>query len=119
MQRMAVNEDLKKAESAGSGFAGVIGRLKGLFAGFALVSFAKGMAETADKMQVLDNQVRQTTAGEAEFAAVKGRLLQVANQTRADLSATTELYVKSSRALKDYGYSQEEVLKFTEATNKG
>ena len=112
-----LNEDLKKAESAGSGFAGVIGRLKGLFAGFALVSFAKGMAETADKMQVLDNQVRQTTAGEAEFAAVKGRLLQVANQTRADLSATTELYVKSSRALKDYGYSQEEVLKFTEATN--
>lgn len=112
-----LNEDLKKAESAGSGFAGVMGRLKGLFAGFALVSFAKGMAETADKMQVLDNQVRQTTAGEAEFAAVKGRLLQVANQTRADLSATTELYVKSSRALKDYGYSQEEVLKFTEATN--
>ena len=112
-----LNEDLKKAESAGSGFAGVIGRLKGLFAGFALVSFAKGMAETADRMQVLDNQVRQTTAGEAEFAAVKGRLLQVANQTRADLSATTELYVKSSRALKDYGYSQEEVLKFTEATN--
>lgn len=112
-----LNEDLKKAESAGSGFAGVIGRLKGLFAGFALVSFAKGMAETADKMQVLNNQVRQTTAGEAEFAAVKGRLLQVANQTRADLSATTELYVKSSRALKDYGYSQEEVLKFTEATN--
>ena len=112
-----LNEDLKKAESAGSGFAGVIGRLKGLFAGFALVSFAKGMAETADKIQVLDNQVRQTTAGEAEFAAVKGRLLQVANQTRADLSATTELYVKSSRALKDYGYSQEEVLKFTEATN--
>lgn len=112
-----LNEDLKKAESAGSGFAGVIGRLKGLFAGFALVSFAKGMAETADKMQVLDNQVRQTTAGEAEFAAVKGRLLQVANQTRADLSATTELYVKSSRALKDYRYSQEEVLKFTEATN--
>ena len=112
-----LNEDLKKAESAGSGFAGVIGRLKGLFAGFALVSFAKGMAETADKMQVLDNQVRQTTAGEAEFAAVKGRLLQVANQTRSDLSATTELYVKSSRALKDYGYSQEEVLKFTEATN--
>lgn len=112
-----LNEDLKKAESAAGGFAGVIGRLKGLFAGFALVSFAKGMAETADKMQVLDNQVRQTTAGEAEFAAVKGRLLQVANQTRADLSATTELYVKSSRALKDYGYSQEEVLKFTEATN--
>ena len=112
-----LNEDLKKAESAAGGFAGVIGRLKGLFAGFALVSFAKGMAETADKMQVLDNQVRQTTAGEAEFAAVKGRLLQVANQTRAYLSATTELYVKSSRALKDYGYSQEEVLKFTEATN--
>ena len=112
-----LNEDLKKAESAAGGFAGVIGRLKGLFAGFALVSFAKGMAETADKMQVLDNQVRQTTAGEAEFAAVKGRLLQVANQTRADLSATTELDVKSSRALKDYGYSQEEVLKFTEATN--
>ena len=112
-----LNEDLKKDESAGNGFASVIGRLKGLFAGFALVSFAKGMAETADKMQVLDNQVRQTTAGEAEFAAVKGRLLQVANQTRADLSATTELYVKSSRALKDYGYSQEEVLKFTEATN--
>lgn len=112
-----LNEDLKKAETAAGGFAGVIGRLKGLFAGFALVSFAKGMAETADKMQVLDNQIRQTTAGEAEFAAVKGRLLQVANQTRADLSATTELYVKSSRALKDYGYSQEEVLKFTEATN--
>ncbi|STZ83013.1 Minor tail protein Gp26 [Bergeriella denitrificans] len=45
------------------------------------------------------------------------KLLAIANRTGADIEATGNLYVKTSRALKEYGYTQQEILTFTEATN--
>ena len=97
----------------GSGLSG----LTGLLAGLASVGFAKSMLDTADAMQSINSQVRQVTSSETEYLAVQRQLLDVANNTRASLESTASLYVSTSRALKDYGYTQQEILKFTEATN--
>ena len=97
----------------GSGLSG----LTGLLAGLASVGFAKSMLDTADAMQSINSQVRQVTSSETEYLAVQRQLLDVANNTRASLESTANLYVSTSRALKDYGYTQQEILKFTEATN--
>ena len=97
----------------GSGLSG----LTGLLAGLASVGFAKSMLDTADAMQSVNSQVRQVTSSETEYLAVQRQLLDVANNTRASLESTANLYVSTSRALKDYGYTQQEILKFTEATN--
>ena len=97
----------------GSGLSG----LTGLLAGLASVGFAKSMLDTADAMQSINSQVRQVTSSETEYLAVQRQLLDVANNTRTSLESTGRLYVSTSRALKDYGYTQQEILKFTEATN--
>ena len=97
----------------GSGLSG----LTKLLAGLATAGFAKSVLDTADAMQSINSQVRQVTSSETEYLAVQRQLLDVANNTRASLESTANLYVSTSRALKDYGYTQQEILKFTEATN--
>lgn len=97
----------------GSGLSG----LTGLLAGLASVGFAKSILDTADAMQTINSQVRLVVSSETEYLAVQRQLLDVANNTRASLESTANLYVSTSRALKDYGYTQQEILKFTEATN--
>lgn len=102
-----------EVDKIGSGLSG----LTGLLAGLASVGFAKSMLDTADAVQSINNQIRQVVSSETEYLAVQRQLLDTANRTRASLESTASLYVSTSRALKDYGYTQQEILKFTEATN--
>ena len=111
--QQAADKVRAEAGKIGSGLSG----LTGLLAGLASVGFAKSMLDTADAMQTINSQVRQVVSSEGEYLAVQRQLLDVANNTRASLESTANLYVSTSRALKDYGYTQQEILKFTEATN--
>ena len=113
----ALNAELAKTENVAEQAAGGLGKIGTLLAGFASVSFAKSMLDTADAMQSINSQVRQVVSSETEYLAVQRQLLDVANNTRASLESTSSLYVSTSRALKDYGYTQQEILQFTEATN--
>ena len=113
----ALNAELAKTENVAEQAAGGLGKIGTLLAGFASVSFAKSMLDTADAMQSINSQVRQVVSSESEYLAVQRQLLDVANSTRASLESTSSLYVSTSRALKDYGYTQQEILQFTEATN--
>ena len=112
-----LNAELAKTENVAEQAAGGLGKIGTLLAGFATVSFAKSMLDTADAMQSINSQVRQVVSSESEYLAVQRQLLDVANNTRASLESTSSLYVSTSRALKDYGYTQQEILQFTEATN--
>ena len=113
----ALNAELAKTENVAEQAAGGLGKIGTLLAGFASVSFAKSLLDTADAMQSINSQVRQVVSSETEYLAVQRQLLDVANSTRASLESTSSLYVSTSRALKDYGYTQQEILQFTEATN--
>lgn len=112
-----LNSELEQTDSKASAAAGGLGKIGSVLAGFATLSFAKSMLDTADAMQSINAQVRQVVSSESEYLAVQRQLLDVANNTRASLESTANLYVSTSRALKDYGYTQQEILTFTEATN--
>ena len=112
-----LNAELAKTGDKAGEAAGGLCKIGTLLAGFATVSFAKSLLDTADAMQSINSQVRQVTSSEGEYLAVQRQLLDVANNTRASLESTSSLYVSTSRALKDYGYTQQEILQFTEATN--
>lgn len=117
----AVGNQVQQASEKARAEVGKIGSslsgLTKLLAGFATADFAKSVLDTADAMQSINSQVRQVVSSETEYLAVQRQLLDVANNTRASLESTGRLYVSTSRALKDYGYTQQEILKFTEATN--
>lgn len=112
-----LNSELEQTDSKASAAAGGLGKIGSVLAGFTTLSFAKSMLDTADAMQSINAQVRQVVSSESEYLAIQRQLLDVANNTRASLESTANLYVSTSRALKDYGYTQQEVLTFTEATN--
>ena len=117
----AVGNQVQQASEKARAEVGKIGSslsgLTKLLAGLATAGFAKSVLDTADAMQSINSQVRQVTSSETEYLAVQRQLLDTANNTRASLESTASLYVSTSRALKDYGYTQQEILKFTEATN--
>lgn len=112
-----LNSELEQTDGKASAAAGGLGKIGSVLAGFASLSFAKSMLDTADAMQSINTQVRQVVSSESEYLAIQRQLLDVANNTRASLESTANLYVSTSRALKDYGYTQQEILTFTEATN--
>lgn len=112
-----LNSELEQTDGKASAAAGGLGKIGSVLAGFASLSFAKSMLDTADAMQSINAQVRQVVSSESEYLAVQRQLLDVANNTHASLESTSNLYVSTSRALKDYGYTQQEILTFTEATN--
>ena len=112
-----LNAELTKTGDKAADAAGGLGKIGTVLAGFATLSFAKSLLDTADAMQSINSQVRQVTSSETEYLSVQRQLLDVANNTRASLESTSSLYVSTSRALKDYGYTQQEILTFTEATN--
>lgn len=112
-----LNSELEQTDGKASAAAGGLGKIGSVLAGFASLSFAKSMLDTADAMQSINSQVRLVTSSESEYLAVQRQLLDVANNTRASFESTASLYVSTSNALKDYGYTQQEILTFTEATN--
>lgn len=69
-------------------------------------------------MKSLSAQVKFVTKSVDEYNAVQKRLFDISQNTRSSLEATTTLYTKSARALQDYGYSQKQLLGFTETINK-
>lgn len=97
--------------------AGLVGYLKKAFGAYVSLKTVQMIADTADRMQSLNNQIKLVTGSENAALAVRKELLAISNRTYADLEATGSLYVKAQRALQDYGYSQKQVLQFVEATN--
>lgn len=97
--------------------AGLVGYLKKAFGAYVSLKTVQMIADIADRMQSLNNQIKLVTGSENAALAVRKELLAISNRTYADLEATGSLYVKAQRALQDYGYSQKQVLQFVEATN--
>ena len=97
--------------------AGLLGYLKKAFGAYVSLKTVQMIADIADRMQSLNNQIKLVTGSENAALAVRKELLAISNRTYADLEATGSLYVKAQRALQDYGYSQKQVLQFVEATN--
>ena len=84
-----------------------------------LLSFAtvKQAINMADSMSSLGSQVRFVTQSLEEANAVQEALFSISNKTYTTLEATTTLYTRTARALKDAGKSQADLLNFTEAVN--
>lgn len=113
---VAINNNannLRGLSGAAANAIGSFGNLNSILATVASTSSLLYIAKTADDMQSLNSQIKQVTASEAEYAAVKQRLNALANETRKDIGATINLYTNSARAMANMGKSQQQVLDFT------
>ena len=122
---MKAKSDLKRLETQAeyteksiASLQKMMSSLKALLAiGVGVQSF-NALIQMADTMKSLNAQVKFVTKSVEEYNAVNKQLFSIAQETRSSLEATTTLYTRSARALKDYGYSQQRILGFTETLNK-
>ncbi|MDO9927155.1 tape measure protein, partial [Glaesserella parasuis] len=113
-----VERAAKKTKTATEQLNKGFGRLQALLALSGIGGGISHLLALADKMQSLRNQVQFVTSSMAEMNQVQKELFEIAQRTRGSLEATTTLYTRSARALKDYGYAQKDILQFTETMNK-
>lgn len=114
----SVTDNAKSTERTVQSLLGVMGKLKVLMtAGLGIQGLGQ-FIQMSDKMKTLAAQVKFVTNSFEEYKAVQSQLFSISQRTRSDLEATTTIYARSARALKDYGYSQERILTFTETLNK-
>ena len=114
----SVTDNAKSTERSVQSLLGVMSKLKVLMtAGLGIQGLGQ-FIQMSDKMKTLAAQVKFVTNSFEEYKAVQSQLFSISQRTRADLEATTTIYARSARALKDYGYSQERILTFTETLNK-
>ncbi|MCT8782483.1 tape measure protein [Glaesserella parasuis] len=113
-----VERAAKRTETATEQLNKCFGRLQALLALSGIGGGISHILALADKMQSLRNQVQFVTSSMTEMNQVQKELFEIAQRTRGSLEATTSLYTRSARALKDYGYAQKDILQFTETMNK-
>lgn len=114
----SVGNNAKYTEQAIQSFMGTMGKLRALMAAGLGVQGFNQIVQMSDKMNTLNAQVKLVSKSTQEFTTAQRKLFEISQNTRGSLEATTTLYVRSSRALKDFGYSQQRVLNFTETLNK-
>ncbi|HHE3584385.1 tape measure protein [Pasteurella multocida] len=114
----SVEQVSQKTEKAVNSLSLAVNVLKRLMALGIGIQGLSGFLQMADTMQSLRAQVKFVTGSLAELNKVQNELFNIAQRTRSSLESTTQLYIRTSRALKDYGVSQQQALQFTETINK-
>ncbi len=92
--------------------------IKGVFAARVAGGLINELRETADAAKELDGQLRQVTNTEAELTQRKQQLFEIAQETRGEFQATTELYARLRRNTDEQVASDEELLAVTGLVNK-
>lgn len=114
----SVERSANKAERATDKLSNSFGRLQRLLALAGVSAGITQLLQITDTMQSMRNQVGFLTNSVSELNAVQNELFKIAQNTRASLESTTQLYVRAGQAVKGYGYSQQQILQFTDTINK-
>ena len=107
-----------KGQASGGGAMGFVGGLKGALAALGGMAIISEIKQTADAMMSLSSRIKLVTKDEAERLRVESTLYAMANRNRASLEDLGDLYYKTSSAAKQFGASQEDVLKLTDIVSK-
>lgn len=123
-----LNRELSKSPSAhgapsvaaaNDNSGGMLGGLKKVAAVTGATLGIREIGGLANEFQTLENRLRYLAGGDLDKVnSMFARLQVVAANTRADLSATTEAFVRISLATKQMGLSQEDTFLLTERLNK-
>lgn len=113
-----LDKSAQKAEKSTQDLTNCLSRLARIVELSGIGLGIKQLLDLTDKMQSMANQVRFATKTVEEFNLVQKELFAIAQNTGASLEGTTQLYVRASNALRDYGFAQKDILKFTENINK-
>jgi len=104
-----------KTKGVLSGIQKSLGKIGALAAG----AFGVGaLTQYANQIQTITNRLKLVTNGQAELNKTFVDLTNVANRSRQDLDAVSDLYQKIALSTKDLGLNQSQVARTTETFSK-
>lgn len=98
---------------------GLTTKLRQLAAVAATAFGSREVIRAADEYATLTARIRTATETQEEYNLAKVELFAISQRTRADLSATVDLFQKTNSSLREIGASEQERLQFIEAINQG
>ena len=105
-------------QAGNMGGTNLLGGLKGAFVALGGMALLNEVKETADAMMSLSSRIKLVTKDDAERLQVESRLYQMSIKNRASLEDLGDLYYKTASSAKQFGASQEDVLKLTDIVSK-
>jgi tape measure domain-containing protein len=84
---------------------------------FAALGVRAGL-RAIEEFTELNNKIKTVTNSTKELTSVRKKLLEISNASRTNLSATVQLYTRTTRAVQKLGLSEQKRLKFTELLTK-
>lgn len=106
------------ATGGGMGATSVLGGLKGAFVALGGMALVSEIKETADAMMSMSSRIKLVTKDDAERLQVESRLYAMSMKNRTSLEDLGDLYYKTASSAKQFGASQEDVLKLTDIVSK-
>lgn len=108
----------QQPSSGGGGMSAIADGLKGAFVALGGMALVSEIKETADAMMSLSSRVKLVTKDDAERLRVESALYNMSIKNRASLEDLGDLYYKTASTAKQFGASQEDVLKLTDIVSK-
>lgn len=90
----------------------------GALAGIGVGRLASSLLEMTDRFKTMSGQINLVSTSTAEAARTFETLKAMANSTGSSLESTVTLFTRMSNATRGAGFSQEQLLKATDAVNK-
>ena len=86
--------------------------------GMAVSAVTRKTIEYADSFQSLTNKLKIATDGTEELTQVTSAMFSMANENRASIDTTVDLFTKLERSTRELGFSQEKLINVTDVIGK-
>ncbi|WP_447590178.1 tape measure protein [Aquipseudomonas campi] len=113
-------DDVKKDIASLDAAASKAGKaIAGYFTFTALTSSIKGVARMSDGWVEMTDRLKNATRSQAEFEESMTRLRDISNRTFTSMANNSEIFIRSLSPLREKGFTNSEILDFTEAIGLG
>lgn len=110
-----LSKAVKKANSDIAGQVKGLGFLKSAIGGVVALLGTKAIIDMADQYTEAASRIREVAADTEEYELIQRRLLETANKTYRPLQEAQEVYIRTSKAIKDLGYNTSQALDITDS----
>ena len=108
----------QKVEKSTISMSGAAKAAASAFAALGVTLSARQIVQYADEWQGAENRLKLVTGSATELAYAQQALLDIANQTRTSVTATSDLYTTLARSTADAGLSAQELQGITKTINQ-
>ncbi|ATA23539.1 hypothetical protein BIY26_09520 [Brenneria goodwinii] len=106
--QLALKELTSQFQSTQAMATRALGAIGGAFA-------VGGMISTADEWGQISSRIKMATESGAEYGVVQQRLMEISDRTYKSINEQAELFIRSSNAMKELGYSTSGTIDFIDS----